>query len=173
MAAALLLGLFAPDTAIADDTWPVHGLVQGNNGKKSKNVSGIACSNLHGFRRACLVINDDAQPAQFVTLEDGAIHAGEMMPLIDNRFEGQALELDSEGVAYAEEFFYVIGSHRRPRDSEHNLGKKETVARIAASSQIVRFRAKAAMICLSSRGRQNFAQSSRRNRHSPTISIAG
>ncbi|WP_342709921.1 DUF3616 domain-containing protein [Bradyrhizobium sp. B124] len=139
-AAALLLGLFAPNTAIADDTRPVHGAVQAKNGKKSKDVSGIACASPLGFPRTCLVIDDNAQAAQLVRVEDGEIQAGEMIPLIDNRFKGKALELDGEGVAYTDGFFYVIGWHGRPRDSEHKLGKKETAARIAASSQIVRFR---------------------------------
>ena len=138
--AAVLLGLFAAGTAIADNTWPVHGLLQDKNGKKSKDVSGIACTAPQGFPRTCLVIDDNAQAAQFVTLEDGEIRTGEMVPLIDNRFKGEALELDGEGIAYADGFFYVIGSHGRPRDSEHKLGKKKLAARIEASSQIVRFR---------------------------------
>jgi hypothetical protein len=140
LAAALLPGLFAGGAAIADDTWPVHGKLQGNNDKKSEDVSGIACTVPQGFPRACLVIDDNAQAAQFVTVEDGEIQAGDMMPLIDNRFKGKALELDGEGVAYSDGFFYVIGSHGHPRDSEHKLGRKKTAARIAASSQIVRFR---------------------------------
>lgn len=139
LAAALLLGLITGNTAIADNAWPVHGTVQGKNGKKSKDVSGIACTSLHGFPRTCLVIDDSAQAAQFVRVEDGEIQAGEMFPLIDNRFEGKALELDGEGVAYADGFFYAIGSHGHRRDSEHKLGKEETAARIAASSQIIRF----------------------------------
>jgi hypothetical protein len=144
LAAALLLGLFAGGAAIADDTWPVHGKLQGKNGKKSKDMSGIACTAPQDFPRACLVIDDNLQAAQFVTVQDGEIQAGDMMPLIDNRFKGKALELDGEGVAYADGFFYVIGSHGRPRDSEHKFEKpkhrKKLAARIEASSQIVRFR---------------------------------
>ena len=126
------------------ETWPVRGKLQGKNGKKSKDVSGIACATAHGFPRACLVIDDNMQEAQFVTVKDGEIVAGDVIPLIDNSFEGKPLELDGEGVAYADGFFYVIGSHGHPRDSNHRLDPDKDAARIAAqiaaSSQIVRFR---------------------------------
>jgi Protein of unknown function (DUF3616) len=126
------------------ETWPVRGKLQGKNGKKSENVSGIACATTQGFPRACLVIDDNMQAAQFVTLKDGEIDAGDMISLIDNSFEGEPLELDGEGVAYADGFFYVIGSHGHPRDSSHRLDPDKDAARIAAhiaaSSQIVRFR---------------------------------
>src|ERR1700751_1853414 len=90
-------------------TWPVRGSVQGKNGKKSKAVSRIDCTTARGFPRACLVIDDNMQEAQFVTVKDGEIVAGDMIPLIDNSFEGKDLELDGEGVAYADGVFYVIG----------------------------------------------------------------
>jgi hypothetical protein len=126
------------------ETWPVRGKLQGENGKKSESVSGIACATTEGFPRACLVIDDNLQEAQFVTVKDGEIIAGDMISLIDNSFEGKNLELDSEGVAYADGFFYVIGSHGHPRDSKQRLDPDRDAARIAAhiaaSSQIVRFR---------------------------------
>jgi hypothetical protein len=126
------------------ETWPVHGKLKGKNGKKSKDVSGIDCATAKGFPRAGLVIDDNMQEAQFVTVTDGEIVAGDMIPLIDNSFEGKHLELDGEGVAYADGFFYVIGSHGHPRDSKRRLDPDKDAARIdaqiAASSQIVRFR---------------------------------
>src|SRR5258708_16670405 len=89
----------------------------------------------HGSRlsaRACLVIDDNMQEAQFVTVKDGEIVAGDVIPLIDNSFEGKPLELDGEGVAYADGFFYVIGSHGHPRDSNHRLDPDKDAATIAA-----------------------------------------
>jgi len=149
------------------ETWPVRGKLQGKNGKKSKDVSGIACATAYGFPRACLVIDDNMQEAQFVTVKDGEIVAGDVIPLIDNSFEGKPLELDGEGVAYADGFFYVIGSHGHPRDSNHRLDPDKDAARIAAqiaaSSQIVRFRMARAPLGRSS-GQQNFARSSRSSR---------
>jgi hypothetical protein len=139
-----MLSLFASGDAKTNETWPVRGKLQGKNNKKSENVSGIACTTAQGFPRACVVIDDNGQAAQFVTVKDGEIVAGHMIPLIDNSFEGKTLELDGEGVAYADGFFYVIGSHGHPRDSHRKLDPDrdaaKIAARIAASSQLVRFR---------------------------------
>jgi hypothetical protein len=86
------------------------------------------------------------QDAQFVVVEDGKLHAGDIVHLIDNQFNGKALELDGEGVAYAEGAFYVIGSHGHPRDKKMKLDPDADAdkikARIAASSQVVRIRLK-------------------------------
>ena len=90
----------------AAEAWRVHGKLQGKNGEKAENVSGIACATTEGFPRTCLVVDDNLQAAQFVTVTDGKIVAGEMVSLIDNTFEGKRLELDGEGVAYADGFFY-------------------------------------------------------------------
>jgi hypothetical protein len=126
------------------ETWPVRGKLQGKNGKKSRDVSGIDCATAQGFPRAGLVIDDNLQEAQFVTVKNGEIVAGDMISLIDNRFEGKDLELDGEGVAYANGYFYVIGSHGHPRHSKGGLDPEKDAARIAAqiaaNSQIVRFR---------------------------------
>jgi hypothetical protein len=126
------------------ETWPVDGKLQGKNGKISKHVSGIACATTQGFPRACLIVDDNMQEAQFVIVKDGEIVAGDMIALIDNSFEGKRLELDGEGIAYADGFFYVTGSHGHPRDSNHRLDPDKDAARIAAhiaaNSQIVRFR---------------------------------
>jgi Protein of unknown function (DUF3616) len=145
-AAILIFSLLAggPVTAGDDGQWPVHGRLLGKNDKKSEDVSGIACTTSRGFPRSCLVIDDNVQQAQFVTVKDGEIVAGDTIALIDNSFDGKDLELDGEGVAHADGFYYVIGSHGHPRDSDHKLDPvKDAVkiaARIAASSQIVRFR---------------------------------
>src|ERR1700760_428844 len=93
------------------ETWSVRGRLQGKNGKKSKDVSGIDCVTAQGFPRAGLVIDDNMQEAQFVTVKDGEIVAGDMISLIDDSFEGEHLELDGESIAYADGFYYVIGSH--------------------------------------------------------------
>lgn len=58
-----------------DSTWPVEGRLIGEKGKKSKDISGIACTKPQGFPRSCLVIDDNRQQTQFVTLKDGEIVA--------------------------------------------------------------------------------------------------
>jgi hypothetical protein len=126
------------------ETWPVNNGLIGKDGKKSKDVSGIACTSTHGFPRSCLVIDDNLQAAQFVTVKDGEIIAGDPVPLIENSYKDDLLELDGEGVAYADGFYYVIGSHGHPRDTKKKLKPKKDAekiaARIEAASQIVRFR---------------------------------
>ncbi|KRP94300.1 hypothetical protein AOQ72_24155 [Bradyrhizobium yuanmingense] len=147
--ATLLLGLVMaggvqPSPAAADDAWPVKNKLIGKDGGKSKDVSGIACTTADGFPRSCLVIDDNLQGAQFIELTDGKLVAGSPVKLIDNTFNGKALELDGEGVAFSKRQYYVIGSHGHPRDKDHKLDPKKDAdkirARIAASSQIVRFR---------------------------------
>jgi hypothetical protein len=144
--AAMSFGLLAAGQLMArdGDTWPVHGKLLGKDDKKSVDVSGIACAKSQGLPRSCLVIDDNVQHAQFVMVRDGELIAGDTIALIDNSFDGKDLELDGEGVAYADGFYYVIGSHGHPRDSRHDHDREKDAAkiaaRIAASSQIVRFR---------------------------------
>src|SRR2546423_8761298 len=114
------------------ETWPVRGRLRGKNGKKSKDVSGIDCATAQGFPRAGLVIDDNMQEAQFVSVKDGEIVAGDMITLIDDSFDGKHLELDGESVAYAGGYFYVIGSHGHPRDHKRRLPPDKEAARIAA-----------------------------------------
>jgi hypothetical protein len=131
-----------PACAHDEDTWPVKHKLVGSDGGKSEDVSGIACDTLRGFPRSCLLIDDNLQSAQLVTLEDGRIIAGDTVKLIDDQFKRTPLELDGEGVAFAGGFYYVVGSHGHPRDKKHKLDaandKEEIDARITAASQVVR-----------------------------------
>ena len=141
LALSLGAGATAPAAAKDDGTWPVTGKLIGKDGKKSKDASGIACTTTQGFPRSCLVIDDNLQDAQFVTVRDGEIIAGRPVPLIEDTYKGKPLELDGEGVAYADGFFYVIGSHGRPRKAqkpESSRAAAKIKAKIAASSQLVR-----------------------------------
>src|SRR5262249_30967427 len=126
------------------EAWPVKHRLVGKHGAKSLDISGIACTTPDGFPRSCVVIDDNSQKAQFVRLKDGELVAGETFKLIDNSFSGERLELDGEGVAFANGFYYVMGSHGHPRDKKHKLDPirdaEEIAARIAASSQIIRFK---------------------------------
>jgi hypothetical protein len=148
LAFALWYGLttssICPVHAKDDPTWPVNKRLVGKDGQKSKNISGIACSTTTGFPRSCLVIDDDMQAAQFLTLNDGELEAGDAVRLIHNQDDDGALQLDGEGVAYADEWFYVVGSHGHPRDKSKKLhpvhDAQKIKAQIAASSQVVRLR---------------------------------
>jgi Protein of unknown function (DUF3616) len=137
-------GVAAPAWPDDNDVWPVTQRLFGKNGKKSEDVSGIACTTTGGFPRACLVIDDELQAAQFVTVNDGELVAGEPVPLINNHHDGDPLALDGEAVASADGVFYVIGSHGHPRDKKKKLDpdvdSAKIKAKIAASSQVVRIR---------------------------------
>ncbi|MFO1060012.1 MAG: DUF3616 domain-containing protein [Dongiaceae bacterium] len=128
----------APAWAGSCEPWPVDGKLLGKDDKKSRDQSGIACLRDSGFPRSCLVIDDEIQSAQLVTLQDGAIEAGATIPLIDDQYKGKPLELDGEGVAYAAGFYYVTGSHGSPRHAGDAADDPKVAARIAADSQVVR-----------------------------------
>lgn len=140
----LVLAAAQPTAGQAGEAWPVKHRLVGKDGAKSLDISGIACTTSDGFPRSCVVIDDNSQRAQFVRLKDGELVAGETVALIDNSFGGKRLELDGEGVGLANGFYYVMGSHGHPRDKKHKLDPvrdaEEIAARIAASSQIVRFK---------------------------------
>ena len=135
----LLMVLAGP--APGQDSWKVKPDVIGKGDEPSEDVSGIACTTSTGFPRSCLVIDDNLQAAQFVELREGRLVPRDPIKLIANRFNKKKLELDGEGVAFSKGFFYVIGSHGSPRKSK-KLDPDHLDARIKASSQIVRFRAK-------------------------------
>ena len=130
--------------------WEVEGKLIGKISKKtgkvkkSEDVSGIACTTSKGFPRTCLIIDDNLQDAQFVELKDGKLVVGAFHQPDQEQIRDERLELDGEGIAFSQGFFYVIGSHGHPRDSDEKLDpvkdRDEINARIAASSQIVRFR---------------------------------
>ena len=67
-----------------------------------------------------------------MTLSEGEITAGRLVPLIDDRFDGDPVELDGEGVAFADNFFYVIGSHGLPRHDKDATDQAKEAARVAA-----------------------------------------
>ncbi len=99
------------------------------DGEGPADLSGIACIPIkQGAAYRCLAVNDETQSAQFATVEDGIIEAGEEIRLIGETPDPETVgsrprsvpcpritedfeELDGEGVAYAASYFYVVGSH--------------------------------------------------------------
>jgi len=138
-----LLLLPAPSASAADgDVWAVDDMQGKKKDDVAENVSGIACATDIGFPRNCLLIDDETQGAQWVTVTDGKIAAGKYERLITNTFgpEQKKVELDGEAVAMHAGKFYVAGSHGHPRDSNNKLDDKkdaeEISARISANSQL-------------------------------------
>jgi hypothetical protein len=143
IASASLMLLAGPAPGKDKDFWKVKPDIIGKeDDEPSEDVSGMACTMPTGFPRSCLIIDDNLQAAQFVELRDGRLVPGDSIKLIGNKFDKKKLELDGEGVAFSNGFFYVIGSHGRPRKNKKKDNPDKLDARIKASSQIVRFRAK-------------------------------
>jgi hypothetical protein len=147
MAAILLTGgLLAGIGAAAaqdDKAWKVEGKIigeprnAGGESKKSEDVSGLACAG-GNFPRICIIADDETQGAQVVILRDGEMTAGDFIPLINDAHEGEPLEFDAEGVAYAGDSFYVIGSHGRPRREADARKEARNVARAEAARRVFR-----------------------------------
>jgi hypothetical protein len=141
-----MASLIATPAALAfakGGSWTVQGALAGRQGGASVDMSGIACTTDTGFPRTCLVIDDELQAAQVVKLTDGRIEAGHLIKLTDDQLNGKPIELDGEGVAYADGYFYVIGSHGRPRHSGDTLTPKQAAglaAGLKASSKLARLR---------------------------------
>lgn len=135
----LAVALAAP--AEADTAWPVQnrllGKAKDGKAEKAEDVSGMACAP-GPAPRLCLAVDDETQGAQVVILNEGGLIAGDFIPLIDDSHAGKPLELDAEGVAYADDFFYVVGSQGRARH-ETDAGKEaKNQAKAAATRKVFR-----------------------------------
>jgi hypothetical protein len=142
-AAALVLGCIT--AAGAQDAWPVKGKLFGKGNDISHDVSGIACFPASGLPRSCLLVDDESQGAQIVIVKEREIIAGKVIGLIEDVDDkGRPISLDGEGVAFADGFFYVIGSHGHPRDRDKKLDPVKDADKIAAeikaSSRVIRVR---------------------------------
>ena len=125
---AVVLGLLW--LAQAQPHWKVSGTLLGKGNKPARDISGIACQEAGKFPSRGLVVDDETPFAQLVTLRDGVIEAGAKVLLND---KGE--ELDGEGVAYADGYFYIIGSHGHPRDRKHKLDPVRDASLIKSSIQ--------------------------------------
>jgi len=138
---ASLLAATIATPVMADSAWPVQnrlqGKMKGDDPEKADDVSGIACA-AGASPRLCLVVDDETQGAQVVILEDGLLIAGDFIPLIDDIYDKKPLELDAEGVAYADGFFYVIGSHGRARHEDDAGKEAKNAAKAAATRKVFR-----------------------------------
>lgn len=100
--------------------------------KPAKDVSGLACLPPDDGERRCLLANDENIVAQFATLRGKRIKPDKTIALIGDKPLAATLgatpsvacakpgafgEFDSEGVAYAAPYFYVVGSHGCSRNT--------------------------------------------------------
>jgi hypothetical protein len=88
------------------------------------NLSGAACVPTTPKFRSCLIANDEKRYAQFFSINGATLKPRKLIRLSDEKKDP-----DAEGVAYADGFFYVIGSHGRGRHSDSDNDSSYAVFR--------------------------------------------
>src|SRR3954469_15160622 len=127
----------------------VEGVFQTAERPPARDLSGIACKPAPDGTapRLCLVVNDSDRFAQVAILADGRIAPGPTVALLGGQpspatvgappqavacsaGEARFSDLDGEGVAYAEPYFYVVGSHGCSRKREEAVPSAFVLVRI-------------------------------------------
>ena len=90
------------------------------------NLSGAACVPTTPRFTSCLIANDEKRYAQFFAIKDNILEPQKLIRLSD-----EDKDPDAEGVAYADGFFYVTGSHGRSRSKDKENETSYAVFRIA------------------------------------------
>lgn len=136
---------------LAGDLW-APGRDEAGQKNVAEDISGIACIDLGGGKRRCLLVNDEGGRAQFVTIEGVSIAPKKRVDLIGEGPSRETLgtmpkgpgcpdarqkfkELDGEGVAYAAPYFYVTGSHGCGRRSQAFTLSAMLLARIRVTAE--------------------------------------
>jgi hypothetical protein len=120
----------------------VSGAMTDDRGNLAMDISGIACTPQAANGNAkCLVINDQNKAAQALTLDHDRLVIGDKVRVIGDEpaanvvgkppenpgcsdGKGKFKDLDGEAVAFAQPFFYIIGSHGCSRGKKtENKGK--------------------------------------------------
>lgn len=89
------------------------------------NLSGAACVPTTPKFTSCLIANDEKKYAQFFSIDGNTLKPEELIRLSDEKDDP-----DAEGVAYADGYFYVIGSHGRSRHGDKDNDSSYVVFRI-------------------------------------------
>jgi hypothetical protein len=115
-------------TLTAKFQYEVKGHFEGKHGSVTADLSGVALMPARADgSRLCLFINDESRAAQFAMLNGRTIIPGDTLKLVHKSLpddiagappptdcpgeENPEGEFDGEAVAYAEPYFYVVGSH--------------------------------------------------------------
>lgn len=106
---ALLMG-FSVSGAVARDsslgtTWKEGPHFAGKK-KVRKSISGAACAPV--LPPQCIAALDEKNRTQFFTISDRTLKPGPVMAIVEDNGNGDP---DTEGAAYADGFFYLLGSH--------------------------------------------------------------
>jgi uncharacterized protein DUF3616 len=89
------------------------------------NLSGAACVPTKPKFTSCLIANDEKKYAQFFKIDGDRLKPKDLIRLSDEKKNP-----DAEGVAYADGFFYVVGSHGRSRHGDSENDSSYVVFRI-------------------------------------------
>jgi hypothetical protein len=116
--ALIVIAIAAVPSVCAEESAVVQlSLNQGLAGgsKARMNISGAACADLSTTQ--CLLVNDETNTAQFFSiLKETIAPAREVLLLPTKDEEGALDEVDAEGVAYDDGYFYIVGSHGAGRN---------------------------------------------------------
>lgn len=88
--------------------------------KEASNVSGAACHFKNGTPLSCLLIGDEVRYARIFSFNDQTIVPGDKVFLLPKKDENgnKFDETDAEGIAYADGFYYIAGSHGLNKSGE-------------------------------------------------------
>ena len=107
------------------------GFVFDKDGKKNtkvrRSLSGIACAQIAGSTRRCLVVFDEGVEARYVVMNDGS-YTLEAERVVLRQSGG---ELDAEGAASDARYYYVTGSHSAKRGNCKSNPDSRRVIRFA------------------------------------------
>lgn len=89
----------------------------GDSKKARTNLSGAACAPTSPPFTSCLIVNDDKKYAQTFAIEGTTLRPARVLRLMPKAADGDP---DAEAAAYDDGYFYVTGSHGRPRHHPEN-----------------------------------------------------
>ncbi|WP_346898031.1 DUF3616 domain-containing protein [uncultured Roseibium sp.] len=101
---AAVSGAAAQDSGLGT-TWKEGPHFAGKK-KVRKSISGAACAPV--VPPACIAALDEENRTQFFTISDRTLKPGPVMAIVEDNGNGDP---DTEGAAYADGFFYLLGSH--------------------------------------------------------------
>ncbi len=106
---ALLMGAAVSGTAAQNSglgtAWKEGPHFTGKK-KLRKSISGAACAPV--VPPACIAALDEKTRTQFFSITDRTLKPGPVMAIVEDNGNGDP---DTEGAAYADGFFYLLGSH--------------------------------------------------------------
>jgi hypothetical protein len=102
----------AGDPIKPESKWTVRGDFAKSE-KARINLSGAACAPTVPLFASCVIVNDDKKYAQTFAIDGTTLRPARVIRLMQEGAEGDP---DAEAAAYDDGYFYITGSHGRPRN---------------------------------------------------------